>query len=150
MIGFDFISCVPELLVAPLSGSILGRAQSKGLLEVEVHRLDSYSSNKHRRVDDYPYGGGGGMVMKVEPIDRCISSLKTKKDYDLVLLMSPDGELFSHRIAVELSLMRRILVLCGHYQGIDERVRSLGLVDRELSIGDYVLTGGELPCVSGL
>ena len=147
MIRFDFVSAVPELLSSPLSGSILGRAQAKGLLEIGIHQLHDYSANKHRRVDDYPYGGGGGMVMQVEPIERCISSLKSQRRYDFVLFMSPDGVPFDHRIAVELTAARHILILCGHYQGVDERVRGLGLIDRELSIGDYVLTGGELPAL---
>ena len=147
MIRFDFVSCVPDLLGSSLSGSILGRAQAKGLLEVGLHQLHDYSKGKHKRVDGYPYGGGGGMVLQVEPIEHCISSLRSQRNYEAVIFMSPDGELLTQQIAMELSTARHLLVLCGHYQGIDERVRSLALIDRELSIGDYVLTGGELPAL---
>ena len=147
MIRFDFVSAVPELLSSPLSGSILGRAQAKGLLEVGIHCLRDYSESKHGRVDDYPYGGGGGMVLKVDPIANCLSALKVKRSYDATIFMSPDGELFSQRLATELSAAKNLLFLCGHYQGVDERVRRLRLIDREISIGDYVLTGGELPAL---
>lgn len=147
MIRFDFVSCVPELLVSPLSGSILGRAQAKGLLQVGIHRLHDYSTHKHSRVDDYPYGGGGGMVLKVDPIFRCLTALRRQRAYDAIIFMSPDGERLDQRMAMELSAAQHVLILCGHYQGIDERVRKLGLIDREISIGDYVLTGGELPAL---
>ena len=147
MIRFDFVSAVPELLSSPLSGSILKRAQAKGLLEIGIHHLRDYCKDKHGRVDDYPYGGGGGMVLQVAPIANCLSSLKAKRAYDAIIFMSPDGELFNQRLATELSTARNLLFLCGHYQGIDERVRTLGLIDREISIGDYVLTGGELPAL---
>ena len=147
MIRFDFVSAVPELLSSPLSGSILGRAQAKGLLKVGIHYLRDYSEDKHSRVDDYPYGGGGGMVLKIEPISNCLSALRAERSYDSVIFMSPDGEPFSQSLAAELSSFKSLLFLCGHYQGIDERVRKLKLIDREISIGDYVLTGGELPAL---
>ena len=123
--------------------SILARAQKKGLAEIYLHNLRDYTLDKWRRVDDYPYGGSAGMVMQCEPIDRCISALKAERDYDEVIYTSPDGEQFDQHIANELSLKGNIIILCGHYKGIDQRVRD-HLITREISIGDYVLTGGEL------
>ena len=123
--------------------SILARAQKKGLAEIHLHNLRDYSADKWRRVDDYPYGGFAGMVMKCEPIDRCISALKAERDYDEIIYTSPDGEQFDQHIANDLSLKGNIIILCGHYKGIDQRVRD-HLITREISIGDYVLTGGEL------
>ena len=123
--------------------SILARAQKKGLVEIRLHNLRDYTLDKWRRVDDYPYGGSAGMVMQCEPIDRCISALKAERDYEEVIYTSPDGEKFDHPLANELSLKGNMIILCGHYKGIDQRVRD-HLITREISIGDYVLTGGEL------
>ena len=123
--------------------SILARAQKKGLVEIHLHNLRDYSNDKWRRVDDYPYGGFAGMVMQCEPIDRCISSLKDAREYDEVIFTSPDGEQFNQHVANDLSLKQNIIILCGHYKGIDHRIRE-HLITREISIGDYVLTGGEL------
>ena len=117
MIRFDFISCVPELLGSPLSGSILGRAQKKGLLEVGIHDLHTYGTGKHGRIDDAPYGGGGGMVLQVEPIARCINALKSKRNYDEIIFLSPDGALLDQAMAVKLSNATALMLLCGHYQG---------------------------------
>ena len=147
MIRFDFISCVPELFVSVLQNSILGRAQQKGLLEVGIHRLHDYSADKHRRVDDYPYGGGSGMVLQAEPIVRCVRALQAERSYDAVLMTDPCAQPLDQRMAMRLSSLRAIIVICGHYQGIDERVQELGLVDRSFSVGSYVLTGGELPAL---
>lgn len=123
--------------------SILARAQKKGLVEIRLHNLRDYTLDKWRRVDDYPYGGSAGMVMQCEPIDRCISALKAERDYEEVIYTSPDGEKFNQPLANELSLKGNMIILCGHYKGIDQRVRD-HLITREISIGDYVLTGGEL------
>lgn len=140
----DILTVVPEMLEGPLTTSILGRAQAKGLAEIKVHNLRDYSLNKHRKVDDYPFGGEAGMVMQIEPVDRCISALKQERDYDEVIFTSPDGEMLSQPMANELSLSQNLIILCGHYKGVDYRIRQ-HLVTREISIGDYVLTGGELP-----
>ena len=126
-----------------INESILARAQKKELAEIHLHNLRDYSADKWRRVDDYPYGGFAGMVMQCEPIDRCISALKAERDYDEIIYTSPDGEQFDQHIANDLSLKGNIIILCGHYKGIDQRVRD-HLITREISIGDYVLTGGEL------
>lgn len=139
----DIITCLPRLLESPFNDSILKRAQTKGLVTVAVHDLRTYATNKHRTTDDYAFGGGAGMVMTIEPIDRCIESLKAQRTYDEVIYMSPDGELLTQSIANELSLKGNLILLCGHYKGVDERVRE-HLVTREISIGDYVLSGGEL------
>ena len=139
----DIITCVPKLLESPFSHSILKRAIDKQLVEVVVHDLRDYSTFKHRQVDDYAFGGGAGMVLMIEPVFRCISKLKSERNYDEVIYMSPDGELFSQPIANALSLKENLVLLCGHYKGVDERVRE-HLVTREISIGDYVLSGGEL------
>jgi tRNA (guanine37-N1)-methyltransferase len=139
----DILTCLPKLLESPFGDSILKRAQDKNLVTVKVHDLREYSTNKHRTTDDYAFGGGAGMVMMIEPIDRCISSLKEERAYDEVIYMSPDGELFSQSLANRLSLKQNLILLCGHYKGVDERVRQ-HLITREISIGDYVLSGGEL------
>jgi tRNA (guanine37-N1)-methyltransferase len=139
----DIITVLPELLESPFSHSIMKRAAEKGLLEVVVHNLRDYSVQKQKQVDDYQFGGGAGMVMMIEPIDHCISNLKTQRTYDEVIYMSPDGELLTQKLANRLSLYQNLIILCGHYKGIDERVRE-HLITREISIGDYVLSGGEL------
>jgi tRNA (guanine37-N1)-methyltransferase len=139
----DIITCLPRLIESPFSDSILKRAQQKGLVSVNVIDLRQYSTNKHRTIDDYAFGGGAGMVMMIEPIDHCIADLRSKRQYDDIIYMSPDGERFSQPIANELSLKQNLILLCGHYKGVDERVRE-HLVTREISIGDYVLSGGEL------
>lgn len=142
----DIITVLPEMFDSPLGCSILQRAQNKGLVEFHVHNLRDYTTNKHRKVDDYPFGGEAGMVMQVEPIDRCISALKAERDYDEVIFTSPDGEVLSQPIANTMSMLDNIIILCGHYKGIDYRIRE-HLITREISIGDYVLTGGELPAI---
>ena len=139
----DIITVLPEMLEGFINEPILARAQKKGLAEIHLHNLRDYSTNKWRRVDDYPYGGFAGMVMQCEPIDRCISQLKAERDYDEVIFTSPDGEQFDQHVANDLSMKGNIIILCGHYKGIDQRVRD-HLITREISIGDYVLTGGEL------
>jgi tRNA (guanine37-N1)-methyltransferase len=141
---FDIISVLPDLLVSPFAHSILQRAQKKGIAEIVVHNLRDYATNKQKSVDDYPYGGGSGMVMSIDPFARCIEALKVERVYDEVIFMSPDGETFNQTIANELSGKGNIMILCGHYKGIDQRIRDL-FVTREISIGDYVLSGGELP-----
>lgn len=139
----DIISVLPEMFAGFINESILARAQKNGIAEIHVHNLRDYSLDKWRRVDDYPYGGSAGMVMQCEPIDRCLSALTAERDYDEIIYTSPDGEQFDQHIANELSLKGNIIILCGHYKGIDQRVRD-HLITREISIGDYVLTGGEL------
>ena len=139
----DIITVVPEILESPLKHSILKRAQEKGLVEICIHNLRDYSLDKHRRVDDYPFGGQPGMVLQCEPVDRAIASLKAQRMYDEVIYTSPDGERFNQKIANQLSLLQNLIILCGHYKGIDYRIRE-HLISREISIGDYVLTGGEL------
>lgn len=140
----DILTVMPEMLVSPLNCSILKRAQDKGLVEIVVHNLRDYTTDKHRRVDDYPFGGEAGMVMKIEPVDRCITELKSQRDYDEIIFTSPDGEQFSQPIANQLSMKKNLIILCGHYKGIDYRIRE-HFITREISIGDYVLTGGEIP-----
>jgi tRNA (guanine37-N1)-methyltransferase len=139
----DVITVLPRLLESPFAHSILKRAQDKGLVEVEVHDLRIYSTNKQKSVDDYAYGGGAGMVLQIEPIARCIEALKAQRAYDEIIYMSPDGQTLNQGIANELSLRKNLMILCGHYKGVDERVRQ-HFVTREISIGDYVLSGGEL------
>ncbi len=139
----DIVSVFPEIIEGAIQNSIMKRAREKGLVEFHLHNLRDYSLDKHRRVDDYPFGGEAGMVMQVEPIDRVISHLKSQREYDEVIFTSPDGEPFTQSTANELSLMKNLIILCGHYKGVDYRVRE-HLVTRELSIGDFVLTGGEL------
>lgn len=140
----DIITVLPEMLRGPLDCSIIERAKKKGLVEIEVHNLRDYTENKHRKVDDYPFGGEAGMVMSIQPIDACISELKAQRQYDEVIFTSPDGETFNQPMANSLSLLENIIILCGHYKGVDYRVRE-HLITKEISIGDYVLTGGELP-----
>ena len=139
----DIITVLPEMLEGFFNESILARAQKKGLAEIHLHNLRDYTLDKWKRVDDYPYGGSAGMVMQCEPIDRCITALKAERDYDDVIYVSPDGETFNQKIANEMSLGGNLIILCGHYKGIDQRVRD-HLITREISVGDYVLTGGEL------
>ena len=139
----DIISVLPEMLEGFVHESILARAAKKGLAEIHLHNLRDYTLDKWRRVDDYPFGGQAGMVMQIEPIDRCIASLKAERDYDEVIFTSPDGEQLTQRVANDLSMMGNLIILCGHYKGIDHRIRE-HLITREISIGDYVLTGGEL------
>jgi len=143
-VRIDILTVVPELLESPLKHSIIGRAQQAGYLELEVHNIRDYSTNKWRRVDDYPFGGEAGMILQIEPIDRAVSDLKSQRAYDEVIYTSPDGETFNQGIANELSLRENLIILCGHYKGIDHRIRE-HLITREISVGDYVLTGGELP-----
>ncbi|MDE6317045.1 MAG: tRNA (guanosine(37)-N1)-methyltransferase TrmD [Muribaculaceae bacterium] len=142
----DILTVLPEMFESPLGCSILKRAQQKGLVEFGIHNLRDYSTNKHRKVDDYPFGGEAGMVMQIEPIDRCIAALKAERDYDEVIFTSPDGELFDQPMANSMSMLNNIIILCGHYKGIDYRIRE-HLITREISVGDYVLTGGELPAI---
>ena len=139
----DIITIHPELLSGPFAHSIIKRAVDKGLVEIHLHDLRAYTLDKHNRVDDYAFGGGAGMVMQIEPIDRCISALKAERAYDEVIYMSPDGEQLSQSLCNRMSSFKNIIILCGHYKGIDERVRE-HLITKEISIGDYVLTGGEL------
>jgi len=140
----DILTVVPEMIEPFVNCSILKRAQDKGLVEIHIHNLRDYTTNKHRKVDDYPFGGEAGMVMQIQPIDACISRLKSERDYDEVIFTTPDGETFNQPIANQLSLLNNVIILCGHYKGVDWRVRE-HLVTREISVGDYVLTGGELP-----
>jgi tRNA (guanine37-N1)-methyltransferase len=139
----SIITCLPKLLESPFSDSILKRAIEKGLVSVDIIDLRPYSANKHKTIDDYAYGGGAGMVMMIEPIDRCLTDLKEKRAYDEIIYMSPDGEQLTQNLSNELSLKKNLIILCGHYKGVDERVRE-HLITREISIGDYVLSGGEL------
>ena len=140
----DIITCLPKLLDSFFNQSILKRAQEKNLAEVIVHDLRDYTTYKHKQIDDYAFGGGAGMVLMIEPIDNCIAHLKSQRKYDEIIYMTPDGENFSQSIANHYSMFENIIILCGHYKGVDERVRQ-HLITKELSIGDYVLSGGELP-----
>jgi tRNA (guanine37-N1)-methyltransferase len=139
----SIITCLPRLLESPFQDSILKRAREKGLVTVEIINLRDYATDKRKSVDDYPFGGGAGMVLMIEPIDRCITALKARRPYDETIYLSPDGELFNQSVANELSLKKNLILLCGHYKGVDERVRE-HLITREISIGNYVLSGGEL------
>ena len=139
----DIITVLPEMIKGFINESILARAQKKGLAEIHLHNLRDYTNDKWRRVDDYPYGGFAGMVMQCEPLDNAISALKKERDYDDVIYVSPDGERFDQKIANDMSLQENLIILCGHYKGIDQRVRD-HLITREISVGDFVLTGGEL------
>ncbi len=143
MIRFDILSVFPEMFESPLNHSILKRAQEKGMMEIHLHNIRDYAEDKHRMTDDAPYGGGGGMVMKVEPIDKALASIVPLRDDALVVLLTPQGETFNQKLVEEMSRYSRIVLVCGHYEGVDERVRD-HLVDREISIGDFILTGGEL------
>ncbi|MFC4211815.1 tRNA (guanosine(37)-N1)-methyltransferase TrmD [Pedobacter lithocola] len=141
---FDIITVLPALLESPFAHSILQRAQKKGIAEIVVHNLRDYATNKQKSVDDYQYGGGSGMVMSIEPFAACIEKLKGEREYDEVIFMSPDGVTLNQSTANELSIKKNIIILCGHYKGIDQRIRDI-FVTREISVGDYVLSGGELP-----
>ncbi|MBO4803438.1 MAG: tRNA (guanosine(37)-N1)-methyltransferase TrmD [Muribaculaceae bacterium] len=140
----DILTVMPDALESPLHTSILQRAQDKGLVEIHVHNLRDWSLRKHRKVDDYPFGGEAGMVMQIEPVWRCMEELKSQRDYDEIIFTSPDGEQLDQPMANALSLKENIMILCGHYKGVDYRIRE-HLITREITIGDYVLTGGELP-----
>ncbi|MDC1517275.1 tRNA (guanosine(37)-N1)-methyltransferase TrmD [Cyclobacteriaceae bacterium] len=139
----DIITCLPELFKGPMNQSIVKRAQKKELVELYIHDLRAFTTNKQKSIDDYAFGGGAGMVMMIEPIDRCIRALKKHTDYDEIIFMTPDGEKLNQSTCNQLSLNKNIILLCGHYKGIDQRVRD-HLITREISIGDYVLSGGEL------
>lgn len=139
----DIITVLPQLLESPFSESIVKRAQAKGIVEIQLHNLREYSDNKYRSVDDYAYGGGAGMVMMIEPIARCIEKLQSERKYDEVIFMTPDGEVLTQKRANRLSTLENIIILCGHYKGVDQRVRDK-YITLEISIGDYVLSGGEL------
>ncbi len=139
----DIITVLPELLESPLHNSMIKRAQDKGLAEIHIHNLRDFCEDKHRRVDDYAFGGEAGMVIKIKPVDKAISFLKSQRDYDEIIYTSPDGETFSQKEANNLSLKKNIIILCGHYKGIDQRIRD-HYITKEISIGDYVMTGGEL------
>jgi tRNA (guanine37-N1)-methyltransferase len=143
MMRIDIITCLPDLLKGPFDHSILQRAQNKGHVSIIVHNLREYATDKHQQVDDYPYGGGAGMVLKVEPVANCIEYLQDQRDYDEIIYPTPDGEPYQQTTANWLSMKSNLLFLCGHYKGVDERIREL-FVTKELSIGDYVLSGGEL------
>lgn len=139
----DIITGLPELLDSTLNNSIIKRAREQEVVEIVVHNLRNYTTDKHRKIDDYVFGGAAGMVMMIEPIERAISYLKSERDYDMVIYTSPDGERYNQKAANRLATMQNIIILCGHYKGVDQRVRE-HLIDKEISIGDYVLTGGEL------
>ena len=139
----DIITVVPDILKSPFEASILKRAIEKGLVAIHLHDLRGYVTDNYKQIDDYQFGGGAGMVMMIEPIDKCISGLKAERDYDEVIYMTPDGETLNQGIANQLSLKENIIILCGHYKGVDQRVRE-HFITREISIGDYVLSGGEL------
>lgn len=140
---FDIISCQPDLLESPFSHSIVKRAQNKGLVEIHLHDLRKYAINKHGQIDDYAFGGGAGMVMMIEPIDKIITELQSQRDYDAIIYMTPDGETLNQPMANKFSLLKNVIILCGHYKGVDDRVRQ-HYITHEVSIGDYVLSGGEL------
>lgn len=139
----DIITVLPEMIEGFFNCSILKRAQTKGLAEIHIHNLRDYTTDKHKKVDDYPFGGCAGMVMKIEPIERCINALKSEREYDEVIFTTPDGEKFDQKMANSLSMTGNLIILCGHFKGIDYRIRE-HLITKEISIGDYVLTGGEL------
>ena len=139
----DIITCLPDLFEGPMNQSIVKRSVAKGHVEIHIHNLRDYSTNKHKNVDDYAYGGGAGMVLSIEPIDACISKLKGERSYDEIIFLTPDGETLNQNLANGLSISKNLILLCGHYKGIDQRVRD-HLVTKEISIGDYVLSGGEL------
>ena len=139
----DIIAIFPEMFQGPFTESIIKRAIHKGIVDIQLHNLRDYSTDKHKKVDDYPFSAGAGMVMMIEPVDNCITHLKSQRDYDEVIYMSPDGELLNQPLCNQLSLKENLIILCGHYKGIDERIRE-HLVTKEISIGDYVLSGGEL------
>ena len=140
----DIITVVPELMESPFKVSMLKRAIEKGLAEIHFHNVRDYSTNNYKQIDDTQYGGGAGMVMMVEPLDKCISQLKSERNYDEIIYLTPDGKTLNQKIANNLSLKENLILICGHYKGIDQRVRD-HLITREISVGDFVLTGGELP-----
>lgn len=142
----DIISVLPEMMESPLNNSIVKRARDKGLVDLHIHNLRDYTTNRYRKVDDYPFGGDAGMVIQIEPVDRCISALKAQRNYDEVIFTAPDGELLTQPMANSLSMAENLIILCGHYKGVDYRIRE-HLITKEISIGDYVLTGGEIPAV---
>ncbi len=142
----DIITAVPQIFESPLNSSIIKRAREKKIVEIYVHDLHDYGIGRYRQIDDHPYGGGAGMILKPEPIFECIKKLRSEREYDEIIFLTPDGELFNQKMANELAKLKNIILLCGHYKGVDERVRE-ALVTREISIGDYVLTGGELPAL---
>lgn len=144
MLHIDILTVLPDLLKGPFDHSILKRAQQKQLVELEIHNIRDFTTDKHKSTDDYQFGGGAGMVMMIEPIDNCLKHLKSKRIYEEVIYMTPDGERLNQQIANQLSMKSNIAILCGHYKGVDERVRQ-HFITREISIGDYVLSGGELP-----
>ena len=146
MMRIDIITGLPKLLESPLQESILKRAQNKEIVEIVVHDLRAYTHDKHNTIDDAPYGGGAGMVLKPEPFFECVEALKAQRQYDEIIFLAADGEVFTQKIATQLSLKKNLILLCGHYKGVDQRVREV-LATREISIGDYVLTGGELAAV---
>ncbi len=146
LMRIDIITVLPDLLRSPFEGSIMKRAIQKELVEVHFHNLRDYSTNKHKNVDDYQFGGGAGMVMMVEPIDLCISKLKSERHYDEVIYMTPDGETLHQKMANSMSMLENIIILCGHYKGVDQRVRDMHIT-KEISIGDYVLSGGEIGAI---
>ena len=139
----DIITVLPELIKSPFEGSMMKRAIDKGLVEVHFHNLRDFSTNKQKSVDDYQFGGGAGMVMNIQPIDDCITKLKSERDYDEIIYMTPDGETLHQKMANSMSMLENLIILCGHYKGVDQRVRE-NLITHEISIGDYVLSGGEL------
>ena len=139
----DIISVIPELMESPFGYSIIKRAIDKQLVEVHSHNLHDYANNAYRQVDDYQFGGGAGMVLMIEPIDKCISALKAERDYDEVIFLTPDGDTLQQKMANQLSLAKNLIILCGHFKGVDQRVRD-HFITKEISIGDYVLSGGEL------
>ena len=143
----DIITLFPEMFASPFADSIIKRSVAKGLVEIHLHNLRDYSQNKHKQVDDYAFGGGAGMVMMIDPIAKCIRNLKSQREYDEVIFMTPDGEVFDQMKANYFSTLKNIIVLCGHYKGIDERIREM-FITREISIGDYVLSGGEIPAMA--
>ena len=144
MLRFDIVTCLPELLERPLQHSILKRAQDKGLVSIAIHNLRDYGHGRHKQIDDYQYGGGAGMVMMVEPLSRCIDDLKNQRSYDEIIFVTPDGQQLNQHRVNQLSLAQNIIIISGHYKGIDQRIRDK-YVTMEISIGDYVLSGGELP-----
>ena len=146
MMRIDIISAVPQLLESPLNHSIVGNAQGNGHVDIHIHDLRDYSEDKHNKVDDYPYGGGAGMVLTPQPIFSCIEKLQSEREYDEIIFTAPDGKQFDQQAANELSIQQNLLILCGHYKGVDQRVRD-ALITKEFSIGDYVLSGGELPAL---
>ncbi len=146
MLRIDIISGVPSLLESPLSNSIVGRAREKGIVDIHIHDLRNYSEDKHRKIDDYPYGGGAGMVLSIQPIFSCIEKLKNERTYDDIIFTAPDGKKYEQSDANQLSVCKNLMILCGHYKGVDHRVRE-AVITKEYSIGDYVLSGGEIPAL---